>query len=342
MCIAIAQPAESPTLDEKTLKACFEANGDGLGFMYSHNGRLVIRKNYWKPRWNPEWDFDRFYQDYYMMHKTYGKSSPFALHFRISTSGNVNRENSHPFLVRKGIGLIHNGVLPMPKTGGSIEHLFADKDVNPRYSDTWHYANLYFNDAPTCILHDDKYIDAVASFIGTGNKLVFLDDTREIRPYPALRIVNAAQGTWARGIWFSNNSWVVDGHNDHWLPLLERRTWRSCKRARSYAYSAAPCELSPFRSAAAGYKLPRLQPDGGWADDEVQEYILLTDLVSPKGRVRSIYLDQWGAVCRFVDIGSGYSGYGREVKLQSGEWVPETYDEARQRRQLAEMYGDEV
>ena len=118
MCIAIAKKIHSkcPSLD--TLHNCWESNPDGAGFAFNDAGRVVIKKGFmtwgdFKAAWlrySKRYDFD---------------NRGVLIHFRISTHGGTNPQNTHPFPVISDTGMmqksecvcdyaaIHNGVISL-------------------------------------------------------------------------------------------------------------------------------------------------------------------------------------------------------------------------------------
>lgn len=178
MCIAIYKPADKK-LSKETLEICWDANPDGAGFMYVHNGSLRIKKGFMS--------FDRFFASFNnLQHKSA------VLHFRIKTHGKVDEHNTHPFYVDKTLGFIHNGIISKVSTTS-----------NKEMSDTWHFNESILK--PLFKLNE-KFIDNEAiqelidSYIG-ASKLVFMDKNENVW------IINEGLGNWDEGIWYSNSSY---------------------------------------------------------------------------------------------------------------------------------------
>ena len=118
MCIAIAKNSgiKCPSLD--TLRNCWDSNPNGAGFAFNDAGRVVIKKGFMT--WN---DFQTAWLRY---SKRYDFDNRGVLiHFRISTHGGTNPQNTHPFPVISDTGMmqksecvcdyaaIHNGIISL-------------------------------------------------------------------------------------------------------------------------------------------------------------------------------------------------------------------------------------
>jgi len=179
MCIALNKP-ENVLVPHKYLKECWDHNDDGAGFMYAEDGELHIYKGYM--------NFDSFMEEY-----TPHEHKPCVLHFRITTHGNTNQTNTHPFRVGPNLGFVHNGII-------SNVDCSADKTL----SDTNHFNTSYLKKLyeidPTFIFNP-LYQDLLKGFIG-GSKLIFLDNNGQSV------IVNEKAGKWDEGVWYSNSSYM--------------------------------------------------------------------------------------------------------------------------------------
>ena len=43
MCVAVLKPEKS-TIDDKTIRKCWDTNPDGGGLMYVNNGKIIVKK----------------------------------------------------------------------------------------------------------------------------------------------------------------------------------------------------------------------------------------------------------------------------------------------------------
>ena len=118
MCIIVskAKGVEMPSKD--ILKRCFDYNSDGAGLMFVNKDKVNIVKGFMT--------FDKFYEYIEKLGKIHDlKEKALVMHFRISTGGNVDGGNCHPYPVshiEKGLrkeyiltdlGMAHNGIISM-------------------------------------------------------------------------------------------------------------------------------------------------------------------------------------------------------------------------------------
>lgn len=116
MCIIAYKPSNKKMISEETLKTMFDNNPDGCGFMFLQRGEVHGEKGFM--------DFDSFYKAL-KKHKALWVTSPFVVHFRISTQAGVNKECTHPFPLSdkmgdlkklkftNDIGICHNGIISL-------------------------------------------------------------------------------------------------------------------------------------------------------------------------------------------------------------------------------------
>lgn len=132
MCIIVAKNKGYNLPKKDILKTCFENNGDGAGFMYVLDNKVIIDKGYmsfgdlWKRLQNLQNEIDI-------------KNTPMVLHFRIGTSGSYDGSCTHPFELTNNneklkeldavvnVGIAHNGVIS------------AYSDGNDELNDTQHF-----------------------------------------------------------------------------------------------------------------------------------------------------------------------------------------------------------
>tara|TARA_R110000822_G_scaffold86028_3_gene200788 strand:- start:468 stop:1358 length:891 start_codon:yes stop_codon:yes gene_type:complete len=213
MCIAIYKPA-SKIISKETLEQCYNSNPDGAGFMYAEDKKLYTQKGFFT--------FKNFYKAY-KQHET----KQAAIHFRIKTHGQINKENCHPFLINDSLGFIHNGIISGYGDSDKSDTIrFNEKVFQPLVSK---WGNL--------ALFQDPMIQLIETTIGYS-KLVFLDR------HGNHTIMNEAKGTWDDGIWYSNTSYkqpkpTMVGH-------YEPNNWLT----RHKNYYPKPIELSSTISDA--------------------------------------------------------------------------------------------
>ena len=181
MCIAILN--DGKMLPKKKLQNCWNNNDDGAGMLYIQDGQLQVEKF---PNTGGD-SFTQFFDRYTTVKTSPSGDLPMLLHFRIATHG-MSDEYLHPFLVTEQLGLIHNGVI----SG------FGTKDK----SDTAEFAQLVGTiPGVTIDTLDVPFVeDSIFTYLGSSNKVVFMDDTGDYR------IFNEQLGEWIGNNWFSNDS----------------------------------------------------------------------------------------------------------------------------------------
>jgi hypothetical protein len=185
MCIAILNNGKM--LPKQKMLNCWTNNDDGAGILYIQDGLLVVEKFSNADYINTTNNFNKFFSRYQEIKKSISGDSPMLLHFRIATHGFTD-EYLHPFMVSDSLGLIHNGIIQG----------FGSKDM----SDTAQFTQLLSTiPMSTCDVLDVAFImESIYAFIGTHNKLIFLDSSGDFR------IFNEKQGAWIGDNWFSNDS----------------------------------------------------------------------------------------------------------------------------------------
>lgn len=116
MCIIIAKEIGKSLPDIDLLKRCWEKNPHGGGYMFNANDKVIIKKGFMT--------FDDFYQSLMSTHQKYNlKNKALVIHFRIATSGAIDKGNCHPYpltnektKLRKNeidtfLGIAHNGII---------------------------------------------------------------------------------------------------------------------------------------------------------------------------------------------------------------------------------------
>ena len=116
MCIIAAKPAGIALPNAETIETMWYSNPHGAGFMYAHDGKVVIEKGFMK--------LDEFTAALDRVAQTVDLTATgVVMHFRITTHGGTCPSNTHPFplsgsiaALRKlryvtDIGVAHNGII---------------------------------------------------------------------------------------------------------------------------------------------------------------------------------------------------------------------------------------
>lgn len=195
MCVIIHKPVGVQLPNEAVLSLCWSANPDGAGLSY----------------YRPDAPFVGV-QKGYMTWAEFEKALPalkieddVVLHFRVATSGGVNPQMTHPFIVSqqksmlcctKGVSrfvMAHNGVLGSGKDGLSDTALFVRDEL-----------------APALTLTKSIEAEVVTNIIAPhalNNRFVLQDGQNH---------VTRRFGTWHKrdGCYFSNTYWAWDCYTD--------------------------------------------------------------------------------------------------------------------------------
>lgn len=143
MCIIVYKPENQPMPFKKTLRTCFENNPDGAGYMFVDNGKVHIEKGFMT--------FNAFWRSL-REHSNVFETSPFVMHFRISTQAGIRQDCCHPFPLspkmdnlRKlrafcSVGVAHNGIIDLTSTG-----YYYSKTQTVTHSDTMEFITDYLS-----------------------------------------------------------------------------------------------------------------------------------------------------------------------------------------------------
>ena len=179
MCIAILKTKNGVITDEE-LRSSFKNNSDGAGIAYTSNNELRIVKGIF--------NVDVFIKTVRQAEKL--ADNNILIHCRIGTSGQKDKNNTHPFVINNNICLIHNGILDVTVPKGSKindTQIFIKKFMKGIANDT--------------ILKNQTYHNVLEELIGCNNKFVILNNKGEYK------IINENAGHWKDGVWFSNSSY---------------------------------------------------------------------------------------------------------------------------------------
>lgn len=183
MCLIItgkSSQVRATLLDTKgMLKDIYTSNSDGIGFMYGTKDGLKVIKHLPKSEADALACIKRMPTD----------DREIAIHFRMTTHGDTDLTNCHPYDVIPGyVAMMHNGVL----------HTGNKADMSK--SDTWHFIKDYLA-SPVAehpdLIFNDSFLTMVADYID-NNRFVFMNGEGRMSH------VNFEQGIEHDGMWFSN------------------------------------------------------------------------------------------------------------------------------------------
>jgi hypothetical protein len=182
MCIICVKPA-GVDIKKAVLKTCFENNphGAGIALPSIDNKKVIVEKGFFS--------FNHFWQRY-KFYSTFNKSM--LIHFRVATSGKIDKKNCHPWVIDSAHAFVHNGnvqkQIGLQDDDYSDTALFVKHILKPTFA---HNKTVWKNSA---------YKWCIETTIGKNNKMVILDNNGEFV------IFNEKEGIWEDGIWFSNDT----------------------------------------------------------------------------------------------------------------------------------------
>lgn len=180
MCVALYAPAKGKLISLTDFKLMRSDNPDGMGMMWSENGKLHIVRRRRR--------LGRFWQQYRSLHE---QGKDVVVHFRLATHGTTGVENVHPVQVNEQLAFVHNGVL------------FGYSDADER-SDTRQFSDTVLRHLPSDWYKRNDSWEWV-SYLTTGSRLIFLDAEGVVK------IMHEKMGDWIGGNWYSNTwfKWPV-------------------------------------------------------------------------------------------------------------------------------------
>ena len=215
MCVIIVKDKNGELPKKETLQNCFERNSHGAGFMYVESGKVVIDKGYM--------NFKSFYRHYTRLCKKFNnfENKNLVMHMRISTSGGIERGNTHPFPMsnsfkdmlklyfRTDIGIAHNGIISAAKPSKEQE---AQK-----INDTMVFIKAYLNS-----IHQDwnECFENTAFVTGlsiiTDSKLAILDKDDNLTLVGDFKNYDGAQysNTSYEGVYYKKRSYIPYSYYD--------------------------------------------------------------------------------------------------------------------------------
>ena len=164
MCLIIQGKPKHFT--KEIIKKAFEKNSDGFGLMYLDKSNRVVAKKFYTKKINK---ILKVFKEHSR------RCDEIALHFRISTNGNTNNKNCHPFQVlnqdndRADCFLMHNSPrLPSP--------LLTDK-----MSDTYYFSKIILRPILKTnykLLDNEKFIDCLETIAQSecDSRILLLDN----------------------------------------------------------------------------------------------------------------------------------------------------------------------
>ena len=174
MCLLIYKP-KGHHIENKSLEAAWQANGDGAGVGYLlGDGTPIIDKGYFKLK-----PFKRILNQL--------DDVDCLIHFRLATHGLLDEDNCHPFAVNDSFLFAHNGIL-------------NELDEEPIRSDT----RIFAEDILAGMLENQE---AVSAWQKTVIEMAMGHSKGALLSQAGVVILNESAGLWDQGVWYSNKSY---------------------------------------------------------------------------------------------------------------------------------------
>lgn len=172
MCIICVKPQGVKLPDEATIKAMFNHNPHGAGFMFAEHGKVQIRKGFMT--------YADFKHELDKACKNGADTGALVMHFRITTHGGTCPQNTHPFPLTDDlgelrslhteceIGVAHNGIIKINTRSKDISDTqeFIASVLTPVYRSSSEFYK------------SERICNGIAQCI-SGSRMVFLTGTGE-------------------------------------------------------------------------------------------------------------------------------------------------------------------
>lgn len=210
MCIIVYKPKGQASPKKSILQECFNRNKDGAGYMFVYNNFVTIKKGFM--------NFEEFYKSYIKDYNKYNLNKKnVVMHFRIGTSGGINRSKTHPFPLCKNDNLL-NQIYLRCKDGVVHNGILSEFEYDEKLSDT----QAYIKDLLIPIKKLDKKTQDIIinATLGTS-KLIILHGDDNIEKYGHFIEEN--------GIYYSNSTYkkidYSSWYNKNWKKGYDYYGW---------------------------------------------------------------------------------------------------------------------
>jgi predicted glutamine amidotransferase len=180
MCLLIATIGNARP-SKKALRRAAVNNPDGFGFAVITGDKIHTYRSM---------DINDTIKQYFAVRDEH-PTSPSIFHLRITTHGETNIDNCHPFRVNDNVVMGHNGMLPIKEEDGKSDTRIFAEEWLPEFD---------LED----LLDTEEGVQELEKFIGFS-KLAFLNTSSLLKR--SLYIINEDLGHWDSGVWYSNNSY---------------------------------------------------------------------------------------------------------------------------------------
>ena len=177
MCILILNKKGYRLPKKEILKTCYKNNDDGCGYAFSTGKEIIIKKGFFS--------FDTFYQSLKEDNKKYNLfNKNVLLHFRIATSGGIQENKTHPFILTNKSKVINRYKKEIKTTDPVIGHngIFSDYVFKNNLSDTQNFILNFLYPIYKSNLKDNIKNHLIKQEIDTS-KLIILEKDGSVKTY---------------------------------------------------------------------------------------------------------------------------------------------------------------
>lgn len=212
MCLIFIKPKTAKNyLTKDRFENALTNNPHAVGVVYRDGGKVNIQR-FVKPESVKEeiWNLIKDKEEY-------------AIHFRYATHGILNLTNTHPFVVTKGLCMMHNGVMS--------EFGTLNKDWSDTKNFVEYFLKPYVEEEGIGVVHNKEFKEDLEKIIGSGNKLLFIDKDFNFS------IINEKAGAWREGCWLSNTYSVEPPYSSYYSSYAPKDgTAATSKKSKKYSY----------------------------------------------------------------------------------------------------------
>jgi hypothetical protein len=187
--LCVMEPNVTPTREQ--LINATSNNPDGFGYAFHCGDRIITGRGM-----DADEVVDRFLRIREGLPNTWA-----MFHARYTTHGSTSKANCHPFRMNGDPSTVigHNGIIPIDVPKGD------DRSDTRYFADEWLPELLE-------LLDDDKGFAELEQLVGASKVAVF---THDERLSSQVYILNEQMGHWAKGIWWSNDTYKYDWYKTY-------------------------------------------------------------------------------------------------------------------------------
>ncbi len=222
MCLLIYKPT-GITIPDEVFRNAYTNNKDGIGFSYMGSESMIIRKGFM--------GLESFLSVYREV-----ESLECLIHFRIATSGTIDKNNCHPFRITAKMVFAHNGIFSYRTTPTQSDTHCLSIDLR----------KIGFNENT---VYKRAYQSILESIVESSGSKVALQWIDKHSGKSRVWIVNEKKGIWEHGVWYSNESFKKQEPRKPWFynSAWNEKTYIPIPRKKENGFHCPVCgEFNPY------------------------------------------------------------------------------------------------